>query len=674
VARPKFSLTVKIFLGTALVVAAVLGVGLAVTSRSANRTAIEAIQRALDGTRAQVQSALSERQRGMLSGVSVFVQSGPFRGLVEARNTSAALDQSLEAVEQLQVDWVQITDHIGVRLAKSDEPGAPADTLAAFSLIGGALDGNKVNGYGVTAKRDTLFQAVTVPIFRPAAGAANGSVVGVLMAAKSVDSAFLATIRASTGGKTDVVVYVFDDNQKPRLTASTLAPTDELRRTLAAWQPEESEQAMSQIHEDIVLGGQHFVRLGAPLLTANGKPIGGFLALRSREAELAPFRSLQRTILVAGALGILVAFLLSFLIARQITKPVALLDAATTKAADGDYGAEIAVTSSDEIGALALKFRKLLSDLRDKQALVEILQGDTDARTVQLTTGGELGATAQQAVALGITPGSTLAKRYHVKEIIGVGGMGTVFKALDAELDETVAIKTLKPEILSQDPSALERFKGEIRLARRISHRNVVRTHDLGEVGGIYFISMEYVEGKSLKDLIRGRGRLPPAGTITIGKQLLRALEVAHEQGVIHRDIKPQNVVVTPDGVLKVMDFGIARLAKRTEGVTQAGMVVGTPEYMAPEQLLGDEVDARVDIYAAGVVLYECLTGHVPFTAKTPIVLLTKVMDELPVPLREVNADIPAPLADLVMRALDKDAAKRPQTATEFHDALEAMG
>jgi serine/threonine-protein kinase len=185
---------------------------------------------------------------------------------------------------------------------------------------------------------------------------------------------------------------------------------------------------------------------------------------------------------------------------------------------------------------------------------------------------------------------------------------------------------------------------------------------------------MEYIEGKSLKDLIRARRRLPPAAAITIGNQLLRALEVAHEQGVIHRDIKPQNIVVTPDGVLKVMDFGIARLAKRTQGVTQAGMIVGTPDYMAPEQLLGEEVDARVDLYATGVVLYECLTGNLPFVADSPITLITKVLEERPTSPRDVSADIPAPLADLVMRALDKDPANRPQTATAFHDLLAALG
>lgn len=670
-ARPRIRLSIKIFLGTAIVVAAVLGAALVFTARSANRTAQDAIQHALEGTREQVQSALGDRGRALLAGARVFSQGAGFRSIVEARRTNDALDQAIEATDLVGADWVQITDRMGTRLAKSDEPGAASDNLASSGLIGRALGGTEANGFGLDSA--SVFQAVAVPILRPSATPrAPGTVVGVLMATRVIDSSFVAQVKAASGGRTDVIVYLLDTASAPHLTVTTLPVNDELRAMLQGWRPEESEQAMGQLRSDIVLGGEHYVRLGAPLLSAGGSPIGGFLALRSREAELAPFSALRRTILVAGGVGLLVAFVLSFLFAQQITKPVAILVAATRKAADGDYGADVRATSGDEIGTLADAFRKLLADLRDKQALVEFLQGDTGGRTVPLAAAG---ATMQQAAsAQGIAPGATLSKRYHIKEIIGVGGMGTVFKAVDNELDEVVAIKTLKPEILSQDPSALERFKGEIRLARRISHRNVVRTHDLGEVDGVYFISMEYIEGKSLKDLIRARKRLPPAAAITIGNQLLRALEVAHEQGVIHRDIKPQNIAVTPDGVLKVMDFGIARLAKRTRGVTEAGMIVGTPDYMAPEQLLGDEVDARVDLYAVGVVLYECLTGNLPFVADSPITLITKVLEERPTSPRDVSADIPAPLADLVMRALDKDPANRPQTATAFHDLLAALG
>jgi len=162
--------------------------------------------------------------------------------------------------------------------------------------------------------------------------------------------------------------------------------------------------------------------------------------------------------------------------------------------------------------------------------------------------------------------------------------------------------------------------------------------------------------------------------TLTVAKQLCRALEVAHEQGVIHRDIKPQNMVVEPDGVLKVMDFGIARLAKRQSGVTQAGMVVGTPEYMAPEQLMGDEIDARADIYSAGCVIYECLVGKPPLTADNQYTLIAKLLEETATSPRELNAEVPQALSDLVMRTLEKKAADRPQTATELHDLLAAIG
>jgi eukaryotic-like serine/threonine-protein kinase len=251
-----------------------------------------------------------------------------------------------------------------------------------------------------------------------------------------------------------------------------------------------------------------------------------------------------------------------------------------------------------------------------------------------------------------------------------------VFKAVDGELGEVIAIKTLRTQFLAQDPTALDRFRSEIRLARKISHRNVVRTHDIGENSGVYYITMEFVEGKSLKDIIKARRRLPLGVTLSVGKQLARALEVAHDMGVIHRDIKPQNMVVEPDGVLKVMDFGIARMASRKpeSGVTQQGMIVGTPEYMAPEQVTGGEVDHRVDIYAAGCVLYECVTGRPPFQAETAYQLIAKLLEEVPVHPAKLNPDVPAALDTLVMAMLSKDPAGRPQTALALHDRLAQIG
>jgi len=272
-----------------------------------------------------------------------------------------------------------------------------------------------------------------------------------------------------------------------------------------------------------------------------------------------------------------------------------------------------------------------------------------------------------------LVAGQTFATRYEIKGVLGMGGMGVVYRAMDKELGELVAIKTLKTDAMASDPALLQRFKDEIRLARKITHRNVVRTHDLGEVEGMYYITMEFVEGQSLKHLIQSRGHLPVPVMLTVGKQLCRALEVAHEQGVIHRDIKPQNIVVEPSGTIKVMDFGIARLATRSEGVTQAGMAIGTPEYMAPEQLLGDNVDFRADIYAAGCVLFECLCGRPPFVADSPITLVAKQLEETPPSPATLNREVPETLAAIILRTLSKDAAQRPQSATELHDALDTI-
>jgi serine/threonine protein kinase len=337
------------------------------------------------------------------------------------------------------------------------------------------------------------------------------------------------------------------------------------------------------------------------------------------------------------------------------------------------------VQSSDEVGQLAASFRHMMEELQAKQQLVDFLSGTAGSAATQplYTAKGEVATpTMVRSIAGGtgmLAVGQTLANRYEIKSVLGVGGMGVVYRAIDKELGEPVAIKTLKGDAMAADPALLQRFKDEIRLARKITHRNVVRTHDLGEVEGVYYITMEFVEGQSLKHLIQSRGQLPVNVTLTVGKQLCRALEVAHEQGVIHRDIKPQNIVVEPSGVLKVMDFGIARLATRTEGVTQAGMAIGTPEYMAPEQLLGDDVDFRADLYAAACVLFECLTGRPPFVADSPITLVAKQLEETPTSPASLNPEVPEPLAQLILRGLSKDREQRPASALAFHDELDTI-
>ena len=272
-----------------------------------------------------------------------------------------------------------------------------------------------------------------------------------------------------------------------------------------------------------------------------------------------------------------------------------------------------------------------------------------------------------------LAAGDTFAGRYRIEAVLGRGGMGTVYRGRDTELDETVAIKTLRPELVADDESR-ERFKDEIRLTRRITHRNVVRTHDFGESGGLWYITMEFVEGLTVRQLLDARGTLGVESALAIGSQLAESLGVAHATGVIHRDIKPQNLLLDPEGVLKVMDFGVARLARgATARHTQAGLIVGTPAYMSPEQLTGEEVDARSDLYSAGVVLFELLTGRLPLDGATVMALFAKVLSEDAPRPSSLVAGVPPGLDELVAQLLAKRPEDRIESATVMLERLQAL-
>jgi serine/threonine-protein kinase len=248
--------------------------------------------------------------------------------------------------------------------------------------------------------------------------------------------------------------------------------------------------------------------------------------------------------------------------------------------------------------------------------------------------------------------------------------MGMVFQAHDRDLDEPVALKVLRPEIASMDPSVLERFKTEIRVARRIAHRNVVRTYDFGDANGIKFISMEYIQGMTLKQLIRSKGALPLGVGLQIAKQACAGLVAAHELGVVHRDVKPHNIMLTPSSDVKIMDFGIVREGSENS-MTQTGLIMGTPDYMSPEQAQGrGDLDHRSDIYSFGIVLYEMFTGALPFRGETPIAIAMKHIQEEPRRPREVKRDLPVELEKIIVRSMQKDPAARYQRMVELQAEL----
>ena len=268
-----------------------------------------------------------------------------------------------------------------------------------------------------------------------------------------------------------------------------------------------------------------------------------------------------------------------------------------------------------------------------------------------------------------LAPGVLLAGRYEILQLLGRGGMGAVYRARDKELDRIVALKLIRPE-LARHPEMLQRFKQELILARQVTHKNVIRIFDLGQSGEIKFITMEFVEGQDLRAVLRERGKLPPAEAAKIMLPICRALEAAHAEHVIHRDLKPQNIMLGHNGRVYVMDFGIAR-SVHVPGMTETGALLGTPEYMSPEQARGEKLDERSDIFSLGVVFYEILTGKSPYPSDTPLATLWKRMQESVTPPSQLEPDLPPALNAIVVKALEIVAENRFASVREMAHQLE---
>jgi len=270
-----------------------------------------------------------------------------------------------------------------------------------------------------------------------------------------------------------------------------------------------------------------------------------------------------------------------------------------------------------------------------------------------------------------LTTGSIFAGRYQIIEELGHGGMGRVYKVFDQEVQAKMALKLVRPEV-SADKNTIDRFRNELKIARDISHKNICRMYDLGREAGNYFITMEYVSGEDLKSFIRRSRQLVVGTAILIAEQVCDGLAEAHRVGVIHRDLKPGNIMIDKEGKAKIMDFGIARSVS-AKGITGAGVMIGTPEYMSPEQVEGKEVDKHSDIYSLGIILYEMLTGQVPFEGDTPFTIGVKQKSEIPKDPKSLNAQIPQDLSRLVLKCLEKDKERRYQNADELKTNLEKI-
>ena len=857
-------LQAKIFLLSLLVVVGLTGALLLFSFQRADELARESLQSALASTRGLFENLESDRIDKLSLINSVIVESPYFKAAVVELDEATTLDTARTMVEQVGSDFMIVTDYEGLVVARTDLEASTGVDLSADPLVAYALDGEEVGGVWYEGER--LYHAVSIPLlFGP-------ELIGTVVSGYEIGDTLAANIKRFANSE---VVFFTKTADGFEQAGSTLAENTEI---LASWLVEETMPAEAE-DVRVELAGETYQAVFAPLLTVDGEAVGVFAALRSRDRELAAFRSFQRSVAFAGLLGIGLAVFASHLVARSLAQPIRDLVEVTNRIREGDYASDVEIRSADEIGALAKSFRVLLRELREKQEMekfisqsaaemiqrsganigvgerqpvtvlfsdlkshaafrdgtekpVEVLSRVNDALSSQaelverygglvdkfigdrmmavfkgrdrvwpaircaisiqhlvelddkdadnvlvpgigvsagdavfgavgssdrldysllgpvvhiagrlasdalpgdvllsqdafetvkdrisgealepmrlhgfdepvgvfsLATGttrqsqifearsaaapdgeatwvsGAGGAEAPKRPAMTLSslePGTILAKRYEIRRVLGSGGMGMVFQAHDRDLDEPVALKVLRPETLSLDPSILERFKTEIRVARRIAHRNIVRTFDFGEAGGIQFISMEFVQGMTLKQLIRSRGCLPLNVGLQIAKQTCAGLAAAHEAKVVHCDVKPQNIMLTHQSEVKLMDFGIVREQEK-DSRTQTGLVMGTPDYMSPEQAQGKSgLDFRSDIYSVGVVFFEMFTGELPFSGDSAFaVALKHVQEAAPTP-RAVNPRIPEALEAIIVRCMAKDPAERYQQIGELQADL----
>src|SRR6266852_3675519 len=308
-------------------------------------------------------------------------------------------------------------------------------------------------------------------------------------------------------------------------------------------------------------------------------------------------------------------------------------------------------------------------------------QGDMDAGTLfgtdnsspSLSSSRGGGARGAFAVGGALEAGMDFGPRFHIEQLLGEGGMGKVFKAYDKELGRTVALKILQPE-LTKDPSVILRFKQELLLASKISHRNILRIHDLSEYEGMKFITMAFIEGKDLNQILKEEKPLPLNRAMKIARQLCEALDAAHAEGVVHRDFKPHNVLMSSTDQVYVSDFGLATSLETAKmGMTRTGAFVGTPRYMSPEQVEGKPVDSRSDLYSLGLVLYEMVAGEVPFAGESTWQVMYQRVKETPKDVQLVNPSVPESIAKIVMHCLEKEPGERYQTAKEILADIDAQ-
>ncbi|MBD3849772.1 MAG: protein kinase [Acidobacteria bacterium] len=557
-------------------------------------------------------------------------------------------------------------------LARNDRPDGSGvgQPFAAVGWVASVLD----SWQGTTAfirERDSLAIVAAAPVIT---GEGEGArLEGVLAVTFPFDSSALNQLQSLTRGDVAVVLDMAKRDEAPALEVGGTTVSGDGQALVAAIfaAPEATDELFAKRH---ILGpvradvaGDEQEVLAIPVENFDGEVLAAVLVARSRAGEMSSFYAIRRGLVFAGAIMLLLSLPVSFLLGRRIARPLRQLAAGAEAIRDGELEVDLPSGGGGEVGVLAGAFGGMVEELREKEALEQLL---VDLQAQSADTGGTTIGTPPETSEMGDqrlpNPGEVFGDRYRIRTELGRGGMGVVYRASDLELEEDVALKVLKPEAFEDASDGLSKLKREIRIARRISHSNVIRVHDLVEAGGTRCLSMEYIPGTTLMQVLRQRGKLALAPGLQVAKQLCRGLAAVHNEGIVHRDLKPQNIMVLPNGIVKLMDFGISR-GQRSGGEGKEKTVEGTPAYMSPEQCRGEELNQLSDIYSLGVVLWEMFAGRMPFSGSTVGAMIKHQLNTAAPPLRSVRPDAPTGLEQVIMSCLIKDRSQRPPSANAVY-------
>ncbi|HEX7554285.1 MAG TPA: protein kinase, partial [Geothrix sp.] len=661
-----------------------------------------------------LERAFEQQGRSMDAGLDVFTQySGNLALIEQALESSASsslTDALVENLPRLSAEIALVVKPDGSVLASTSkgarssfpDVGIIQMALAPEEASEGGHSGPSYRGFLRVdwGARPGIYHAVARPLRSPAGRALGAMLVGVRVDDRAATDLRRLAIAGPQRGDPSAHLALLSQF---RTQGSTLPDAEALDRLLSR------EPAFLAVRAQILDGqqsrvlpfkvaGRNYLGMISPIRGVNALDLEmADVLLMPMDPLLAPFRNLQKAILAVGVVGLFVALGLSLRSARKVTAPLNALAAAAEALAEGEAPETLSIIpTQDEVGVLTRTFNSMLGELKAKAELLALLdktrrdQGERPAggpppsralkREAGLDPASDDATRRLRSLALiaedqplpaALQEGGTFAGRYRVEGLLGRGGMGVVLKVRDLQLDEEVALKVVRTG-LAANPAFLDLLKQEIRMARRITHRYVLRTHDFGECDGIPYVTMEYLKGITLRNLLDGRGRLPLPLVLRIARQVAEGLEAAHAVGVVHRDIKPANVLFDVRGDAKIMDFGLATpVAAMGEG--EAGTLLGSPRYMSPEQIRGDRVDARTDLYALGIMLFELCAGMPPFDSPRINDLLAMHL-EAPVPsMMEALPDFPSELGLLVSRLMEKRPEDRPQSAVEVVEILKML-